>query len=97
MTNWKKAMMASAVASMFAAGVVHAGDAMAPKAAAKGVKCAGINSCKGKGACASADNACAGHNGCKGKGWAMARSEKACKAKGGTVVTEKEGEKSETM
>jgi hypothetical protein len=55
----------------------------------KGVKCAGVNSCKGKGSCSSADNACAGKNGCKGKGWMEVKSEKACKDKGGTVVADK--------
>ncbi len=30
--------------------------------------CNGKNSCKGKGACATAEHACAGKNGCKGKG-----------------------------
>lgn len=52
------------------------------------IKCAGINSCKGHGSCASASNECKGQNGCKGKGWLMA-TEKDCKAKGGTVVVEK--------
>ena len=52
------------------------------------VKCGGINSCKGKGACAGAANGCSGQNGCKGKGWVM-MSEKDCKAKKGTVGGEK--------
>jgi len=89
MKNWKSAMMASAVAAMFVTQAAHAGDKAPPaKAAAKGVKCAGINSCKGKGACKGADNDCKGKNGCKGKGWSMAKSEKACTDKKGTVVTE---------
>ena len=88
MKNWKSAVMASAVAAMFAAQAAHAGDAEAPKTAAKGVKCSGINSCKGKGGCAGAENSCKGQNGCKGKGWTMAKSEKACTSKGGTVVAE---------
>lgn len=88
MKNWKSAMMASAVAAMFVAQAVHAADAAPAKAAAKGVKCAGINSCKGKSACKGADNDCKGKNACKGKGWTMAKSEKACTDKKGTVVTE---------
>ncbi|HEY8211833.1 MAG TPA: hypothetical protein VIG99_30335 [Myxococcaceae bacterium] len=89
MKNWKSAVMASAVAAMFAANAAHAQDAKAPaKAAAKGVKCSGINSCKGKGACKGADNDCKGQNGCKGKGWTQAKSEKACTGKHGTVVAE---------
>jgi hypothetical protein len=53
------------------------------------IKCSGINSCKGKGACSGAANGCAGKNGCKGKGWVEA-SEKECKDKGGTVVADKD-------
>jgi hypothetical protein len=30
--------------------------------------CKGLNSCKGKGGCASSDNGCKGKNSCKGKG-----------------------------
>jgi len=30
--------------------------------------CKGLNSCKGKGGCHTADNACKGKNSCKGKG-----------------------------
>jgi hypothetical protein len=51
------------------------------------VKCAGINACKGKGACSSASNGCSGQNGCKGKGWVEA-SAKECKDKKGSVVAD---------
>jgi hypothetical protein len=53
-----------------------------------GVKCAGINECKGKGECGAADgsHSCKGKNECKGKGWVNAASEKACTGKKGTVV-----------
>jgi hypothetical protein len=53
------------------------------------VKCAGINSCKGKSACAGASNGCSGQNGCKGKGWVEATA-KECKDKKGTVVADKD-------
>jgi len=33
------------------------------------VKCEGVNSCKGKSACKSANNSCKGQNSCKGKGY----------------------------
>jgi hypothetical protein len=56
------------------------------------VKCSGINSCKGKGSCSSADHGCAGKNGCKGKGWVEATA-KECKDKKGTVVADKKEEK----
>ena len=52
------------------------------------VKCSGINSCKGKGACHSASNGCSGQNGCKGKGW-VETSAKECKAKKGTIAKER--------
>jgi hypothetical protein len=51
----------------------------------KSVHCAGINSCKGMGACKTASNACKGMNSCKGQGWVAAKSAKACEANGGTV------------
>jgi outer membrane biogenesis lipoprotein LolB len=50
------------------------------------VKCSGINSCKGTGACASATHACAGQNSCKGQGWVKA-SKADCEAKGGKIIT----------
>ncbi len=75
-------VMATAVASMVLSGqIVKASDT----AAAGKVKCSGINECKGKSACKTADNACMGHNGCKGKGWIEVESEKACTDKGGKV------------
>lgn len=88
MTLTKSMMIASAVASMFAT-AAHAGDkAKAPgkdaKAAAQ-VKCEGINSCKGTGACGSATTQCAGTNACKGKGWVLA-SAKDCADKKGHVL-----------
>ncbi len=56
-----------------------------------GVKCSGINECKGKGECGAADgsHSCKGKNGCKGKGWVNVASEKACTDKKGSVVKEK--------
>lgn len=52
------------------------------------VKCAGVNSCKGTGACAAADgsHACGGKNECKGKGWVYVDSAEECEEQGGTVV-----------
>jgi len=80
----KGALVASAVAGLFAAAVpavAHAKDAGK-------VKCMGINSCKGTAACKSAKSSCKGMNACKGQGWIEA-TEKECTAKKGTVVTEK--------
>ena len=81
----KGALVAAAVAGLFASATPMVASA---KAGGK-VHCSGVNACKGKGGCKSADNACKGQNGCKGKGWTE-MSEKDCKAKGGTVA---EGEK----
>jgi hypothetical protein len=84
----KGALVAAAVAGLFASATPMIASA---KPAGK-VHCQGVNACKGKGGCKSADNACKGQNGCKGKGM-MDMSEKACKAKGGTVMPEEGGDK----
>lgn len=76
----KGALIVAGVAGLFAAGAPTVVSAKEAK-----VHCQGVNSCKGKGGCKSADNSCKGQNGCKGKGW-VEMSEKACKEKGGTVV-----------
>ena len=75
------AALAIAAAGLFASG------AAVPVAAADEAKihCTGVNSCKGKSECASADNSCHGQNSCKGKGW-VSMTEKQCTAKGGAVV-----------
>ncbi len=49
------------------------------------VGCLRIKSCKGHGACATADNSCKGHNSCKGMGVVIS-SKQECKDKGGTVT-----------
>ncbi len=83
----KGALVATAVASLFANGAL-AGDKAAKKTkeAAKVTKCAGVNECKGHGACSGADNACKSKNECKGKGWVETKTDKECTDKGGTVV-----------
>jgi hypothetical protein len=76
-------VLAAAAATLFATGAMT----FAPTpAAADGVKCAGINSCKGHSECASATNECKGQNACKGQGWTSAESADACTGAGGTVV-----------
>jgi hypothetical protein len=83
----KGAALAAAVCSLFAAGSARSDDKMEKaKQGDQAVQCAGINSCKGKGSCSSADNSCKGQNTCKGKGWTETKSAKACTDKGGTVV-----------
>jgi hypothetical protein len=77
----KGAIIASAVAGMFAAAIPAVANA---KAEAK-VKCMNGNSCKGLSACSTKENSCAGQNSCKAKGWVML-TEKECKDKKGTVA-----------
>ena len=84
----KGAVIATAVAGLFASSAARAADPK-PKEAAKTVKCTGVNECKGKGACAGAENGCASHNSCKGKGWVEMKTEKECTTKGGKVVASK--------
>lgn len=78
------AAIAMAVAGMFATNAFA--DDPTPPAAMATVKCAGINSCKGQGACASATNACASLNACKGQGWVGTATDKECTDQGGTVL-----------
>jgi hypothetical protein len=84
--NARSILVASAAATLFLTGaaVARAEDKMGGEQ----VHCAGINACKGQGACAGAHNGCAGQNGCKGQG-VTKTSAAECKAKGGTVVPEK--------
>ena len=77
------ATLATLAAAMFIAG---AAITVAPTAAQAGVMCAGINSCKGTGACASATNACKGQSGSKGQGWVSAETASDCTGKGGKVL-----------
>ena len=85
-TSTKGALVAAAVAGLFAAKVVIAAEAEQAGGAkeAKKVHCEGVNACKGQGACGGAGHDCAGKNTCKGKGWVQ-MSDADCKAKGGTV------------
>ncbi len=86
----KGALIASAVAALFAANPALAQEkGKAKKAAAKMVHCGGINECSGKGACAGAENACKGKNSCKGKGYQETKTEKECLDKGGKVLASK--------
>lgn len=76
------------VAAAAAFALLASGLPVATAQAAKdgGVKCAGVNSCKGHSECKTATSACKGHNACKGQGWVTKTSEAECKAAGGKVV-----------
>ena len=82
----KGALVAATVAGLFIAKLAHAADAPAGGGEAAKVKCEGINSCKGTGACGGAGHSCAGKNDCKGKGWVNTASAEECTKKGGKVV-----------
>jgi hypothetical protein len=60
--------------------------ATTPTPSYTGVKCYGINSCKGKSQCGlSNKNSCQGLNACKGKGYLYVKTEKECLAQGGKI------------
>lgn len=75
-------IIAAAVGALFATSTFAADAGSAEEAS---VKCAGINACKGQGACKTATNACKGQNACKGHGWMMVKTDKDCTDKGGKV------------
>ena len=82
----KGALIAAAVAGLFAANATLAADeGKTIKKESEDVKCSGINACKGQGSCASAGHECAGKNGCKGQGCVKTSSARACTDKGGKV------------
>jgi uncharacterized membrane protein len=49
------------------------------------VKCYGVNSCKGTGACSGAGHGCAGKNACKGQGF-VEMSKDDCAKQGGKLT-----------
>ena len=79
----KGVVIATAAATLVLSGTVAA------RAAEKGggeVHCAGLNACKGQGACKTASNACKGQNSCKGQGYLETASADECTAKGGKIL-----------
>ena len=86
MTSIRKmtgATLAATAAAMLMGGAISLTSA---PASAAGIHCAGINACKGQGACKTASNSCKGQNGCKGQGWVEQSTAEACTAAGGTVI-----------
>ena len=63
-------------------GMYKSVDIYGPKAQVGDIACYGINNCKGKTACSTANNSCTGMNSCKGKGW-LNVSASECKSRGG--------------
>jgi uncharacterized membrane protein len=85
--NAKSFVVAGAAALLILSGAVIArADESAGSAQ---VKCVGVNSCKGQGACATAHNDCKGKNACKGQGMVKMSSAKDCTDKGGKVQGDK--------
>ena len=74
--------VAAAAAFALLASGIPLTAASAPKDG--GVKCAGINSCKGHNDCKTAANACKGQGSCKGKGF-IALPASTCSNIGGTA------------
>jgi hypothetical protein len=68
------AAIATAAALLFSNLAVSTASAEEAK-----VHCAGVNACKGAGACKTAANECKGQNACKGKGF-VELTDKECKA-----------------
>ena len=79
-----KLTIAATAAVLFAS--VTAAPVFAADSMDSGVKCMGVNACKGQSKCKTAANACAGQNSCKGKGWLVVPSADECAKQGGTVI-----------
>jgi hypothetical protein len=77
----KRSFLAASAAAAFALSA-----AVGPATAGNGVKCSGINSCKGTSACKTAESSCKGKNSCKGFGWTETATAAECIAKGGKVM-----------
>jgi hypothetical protein len=79
---------AFALASLLAAGTMGGCASDDTSSKEQGVKCAGINTCKGTSECAggAGANGCEGMNECKGMGWVTAATAKECTDKGGKVL-----------
>ena len=84
-------VIATAAATLVLSGAVVA---RADEKAGGEVHCAGLNACKGQGACAGADNSCKGKNACKGKGFVNMSSADECTKRGGKVIEPKGAPKS---
>lgn len=88
MKNTKKTLgftVAAAAAIVFATAPITSTIA---QAASEKVPCYGVNGCKGKSACKTANNACKGQNSCKGKGM-MKKTEAKCKKMHGSLEESK--------
>jgi len=82
----KSALVAASIAGLVAAASVGMiGQAQA--ATGELEHCAGINACKGTGACGGQGSSCAGTNACKGQGWVEVAKGTCTKIQGGKLVS----------
>jgi uncharacterized membrane protein len=77
-------VLTAAVAGLLTVGTLGLA-ATARAAEADKVKCHGVNSCKGTGACSGAGHGCAGKNACKGQGF-VEMSKDDCIKQGGRLT-----------
>ena len=77
------AAIALAAAGLFASGVPAVASA---ESGSNAGKCFGVNACKGRSSCKTANSSCKGHNACKGKGFVTV-SEETCEQLGGDFRT----------
>ncbi len=79
-------MKVSGAALAVAAAGLFLGGAVGTVSAADSAKihCVGLNACKGKTDCKTANNECKGQNECKGMGF-LSMTAKECTAKGGKI------------
>ncbi|MBA1148671.1 hypothetical protein H0Z60_16595 [Ectothiorhodospiraceae bacterium WFHF3C12] len=77
------AAIALAAAGLFASGVPAVASA---ESGTNAGKCFGVNACKGRSSCKTANSSCKGHNACKGKGFVTV-SEETCEQLGGDFRT----------
>ena len=77
--------LATAAATLFAAAPLTVADGAS--ATVTGF-CYGVNACKGKSSCKTANNTCQGRNACKGQGFVDSVSPETCAQLGGQFRTE---------
>jgi uncharacterized membrane protein len=77
-------MLMAAVAGLLTVGAIGTATTARGEEGDK-VKCYGVNSCKGTGACSGAGHGCAGKNACKGQGF-MQMSKDDCMKQGGKLT-----------
>ena len=74
----------SGVSVAIAAAALFGGLTAPVSAGGDSIRCFGVNECRGRGACATANNQCAGQNACRGQG-VLETSREACEDAGGRV------------